>query len=129
MPTLKLAMTALLCLTCIDVEPAAADELKFDRVQLSDQFYSEGGTFGDFNGDGRGDVAVGPWIYWGPNFESNSRFYEGEAVDPVGYSKNFFMYSGDANDDGHRDIYVLGFPGEASWWYENPGPGQAANQL
>lgn len=97
------------------------DELQFERVQLSDKFYSEGGTFGDFNGDGQGDVAIGPWIYWGGDFEKKSRFYEGDSVDPVGYSKNFLMYSGDANDDGHRDIYVLGFPGEESWWYENPG--------
>jgi hypothetical protein len=109
--------------------PSLADEVAFERIQLTSDFYSEGGTFADWNGDGHGDVAVGPWIYWGPSFESKSRFYEGEAFDPAGYSKNFLMYSGDVNDDGHSDIYVLGFPGEESWWYENPGPAAAAGQL
>ena len=52
-----------------------AAEVSFDRAQLSDQFYSEGGTFGDYDGDGHGDVAVGPWIYYGPSFTDSSRFY------------------------------------------------------
>ncbi len=112
---------ALIALCGLSAANLTGDEVAFERVQLSDQFFSEGGTFGDFNGDGNGDVAIGPWIYWGGDFQKKSRFYEGDAIDPVGYSKNFLMYSGDANDDGHRDIYVLGFPGEESWWYENPG--------
>jgi hypothetical protein len=106
-----------------------AQEVSFERVQLSDKFYSEGGTFADYNGDGQGDVAIGPWIYWGGDFEKVTRFYEGDAIDPVGYSKNFLMYSGDANADGKQDIYVLGFPGDESWWYENPGPTAAGEKL
>ncbi len=102
-----------------------ADEPQFERVQLSSDFYSEGGTFGDYNGDGVGDVAVGPFIYWGPKFESNSRYYEGPAIDPIGYSENFLMYSDDVDSDGNRDILVLGFPGKESWWYQNPGPEKA----
>ena len=31
------------------------------------------------------------------------------------------MYTSDVNADGRPDILVLGFPGKASWWYENPG--------
>lgn len=98
-----------------------AGQIEFDRIQLSDQFYSEGGTYGDFDGDGHGDVAVGPWIYYGPSFTEKSRFYEGEAFDPAGYSQNFLMYSDDVDGDGHLDILVLGFPGKESWWYQNPG--------
>lgn len=96
-------------------------EVRFERIQLSDEFYSEGGTYGDYDGDGHGDVAVGPWIYYGPDFERRSQFYEGESIDPVGYSNNFLMYTSDVNRDGRPDILVLGFPGKESWWYENPG--------
>lgn len=96
-------------------------QVAFERVQLSDQFYAEGGAIGDFDGDGHQDVAVGPWIYWGPDLESKSRFCEGEALEPQGYSANFLMDSGDVNGDGHLDIFVIGFPGEPSWWFENPG--------
>ncbi|QDV22822.1 FG-GAP repeat domain-containing protein [Aureliella helgolandensis] len=103
------------------VQESIAQDVTFERIQLSDQFYSEGGTLGDYNGDGNGDVAVGPWIYWGPTFTSKSRFYEGEAIDPIGYSENFLMYSGDVNEDQQLDILVIGFPGKESWWFENPG--------
>lgn len=98
-----------------------SQDVKFERIQLSDQFYSEGGTHGDYNNDGEGDVAIGPWIYWGPTFQTKARFYPGDAIDPLGYSENFLMYSDDVNGDGRLDILVLGFPGRESWWYENPG--------
>ncbi len=97
-------------------------ETTFERVQLSDQFYSEGGTHADYDGDGHGDVAVGPWIYYGPQFTSKSRFYTGDAFPPEKYSENFLMFSSDVNSDSRPDILVLGFPGKESWWYENPGP-------
>lgn len=105
-----------------------AGEIGFERIQLSDQFYSEGGTHGDFDGDGQGDVAIGPWIYYGPSFTEKSRFYEGGAVEPAGYSANFLMYSDDVDGDGQLDILVLGFPGNESWWYQNPGD-KAREQL
>lgn len=98
-----------------------AGEISFERVQLSDQFYSEGGTHGDYDADGHGDVAVGPWIYYGPTFDQRSRFYDGEAFPPEAYSSNFLMYTSDVNADDQPDILVLGFPGKESWWYENPG--------
>ncbi len=100
---------------------SSSPAIEFEKVQLSDQFYSEGGTYGDYNADGNGDVVVGPWIYYGPDFESKHRFYEGEAIDPAGYSKNFLMFTDDVNSDDRPDILVIGFPGAESWWYENPG--------
>lgn len=106
-----------------------AAEPQFERLQLSSDFYAEGGTFGDYNGDGKGDVAVGPFIYWGPGFEKKSRYYEGPAIDPIGYSENFLMYSDDVDADGRRDILVLGFPGKESWWYQNPGHDKADSGL
>ncbi|MCA9191924.1 MAG: VCBS repeat-containing protein [Planctomycetales bacterium] len=102
-------------------------EVTFERVQLSDEFYSEGATSGDFNGDGEGDVAAGPWIYYGPDYQTRSRFYEGGVIDPVGYSENFLMYSGDVDGDQLQDIYVIGFPGKESWWFKNPGIADCKN--
>lgn len=99
----------------------ADERIRFERIQLSDQFYSEGGTYGDYDGDGHGDVAVGPNVYWGPDFEESSAIYAGEPVAPIGYSNNFLMFSDDVDADGHLDILVLGFPGKESWWYRNPG--------
>src|SRR5256884_209961 len=36
------------------------------------------------------------------------------------YSDNFFAFAYDFNKDGWDDILIIGFPGEASVWYENP---------
>ncbi len=66
----------------------------FERVQLSNEFYSEGGTHGDYNGDGKGDVAVGPFIYWGPDFEKKSRYYEGPANRPNRLLRELFNVFG-----------------------------------
>ncbi len=107
--------------TQLQASAAQAAEVSFERAQLSDDFYGEGGTFGDYDGDGHGDVAVGPWIYYGPSFTESSRFYEGQPFSPAVYSENFLMYTDDVDGDGHHDILVLGFPGKESWWYENPG--------
>ena len=44
---------------------AAADSSlvnSFRKIQVSDQFWSEGASFGDFNKDGVVDVVSGP--YW-----------------------------------------------------------------
>jgi hypothetical protein len=108
---------------------ASGGEVRFERVQLSNEFYSEGGTAADLDNDGHGDVIVGPWIYWGPDFETKTRYYEGEPFHPIGYSKNFLMYSDDVDGDGLVDTIVLGFPGDESWWYRNPGKEQARQQL
>jgi hypothetical protein len=113
----------------------------YRKIQVSDKFWAEGATFGDFNHDGKADVASGPYWYEGPDFQKKHQFYpatktfkrktandkeetiegfEGALGTNNAYSDNFFSFSYDFNKDGWDDILVLGFPGEASMWYENP---------
>src|SRR5215510_14031971 len=47
----------------------------FRRVQLHDQFWSEGATYGDFNRDGKQDVVAGPWWWEGPDFKVRHEIY------------------------------------------------------
>lgn len=113
----------------------------FKKNQLSDKFWSEGATFGDFNRDGKMDLVSGPYWYEGPEFVKWHEYYparktfkkkgtdgseetisgfEGALGSNNAYSDNFFAFSHDLNQDGWTDILILGFPGEASIWYENP---------
>jgi hypothetical protein len=108
----------------------------WEKKQLSNEFWSEGANYGDFNKDGKNDIVSGPFWWEGPSFEKRHEFMpanqtfkqkkEGGAettvngFDPLAYSKNFFAFTYDFNKDGWTDILILGFPGEDSSWYENP---------
>ena len=113
----------------------------FKKIQLTDKFWSEGATFGDFNHDGKMDVAAGPYWYEGPDFTKRHEFYpanktfthkkadgtteqiegfEGGLGVENTYSDNFFMFAYDFNGDGWTDIMIYGFPGLDASWYENP---------
>src|SRR3954447_10570514 len=47
----------------------------FRRVQLTDRYYSEGITAGDFNHDGKMDIVAGPYYYPGPDFKTGVEIY------------------------------------------------------
>jgi hypothetical protein len=122
--------------------PAYAQELHtFKRIQLSDQFWSEGANAGDLNNDGAKDVISGPYWWEGPDFAKRHEYYpatttfqlklgpmttvtvpgfEGTLGKENKYSDNFFVWPLDFNKDGWNDILVIGFPGTDTSWFENP---------
>jgi hypothetical protein len=99
---------------------AAAPALQWKTQQLTGDFYAEGAAVGDFNKDGAKDVAYGPWWFAGPGLKDPHTIYPSEKFEPRGYSKNFVTYAPDLNADGWDDVLVLGFPGDESYWFENP---------
>src|SRR5688500_4837122 len=116
-----LALSAFICVHLRFQSSAGAADVKFDKRWLSGMFYGEGANFGDFNKDGKLDVVSGPYIYDGPEFTVKHEFMPREPSDPLHYSKNFFAYTHDFNKDGFTDILIIGFPGQETFWYENPG--------
>jgi hypothetical protein len=119
----------------------AQDLHSFKRIQLSDQFWSEGANFGDLNNDGVNDVISGPWWWEGPDFKRRHEYYpatttfelklgpmttvtvpgfEGTLGKENKYSDNFFAWPYDFNKDGWKDLLIVGFPGRETSWFENP---------
>src|SRR4026209_2729570 len=92
----------------------------FQKTQVSDKFFGEGAYFGDFNHDGVMDIVSGPYWYAGPKYTERHEYYKAEPFNIAGYSKNFFAFAYDVNHDGWTDIVIIGFPGEETWWFENP---------
>src|SRR5262245_27729788 len=77
---------------------------RFEKIPLTDKFYSEGATFADFNHDGSGDVIAGPYLYAGPNFKQKSEIYPAKEFDINAYSDNFFAFPYDFDADGWMDV-------------------------
>lgn len=106
--------------------PISAGE--WERVQLDPIFRAEGVAAGDFNRDGKMDVAAGDYWYAAPDWKMTqfrppldrsgkpTTGYDGTK----GYSNAFASWAWDINQDGWTDLIVIGFPGAPCHWYENP---------
>jgi hypothetical protein len=107
----------------------SAEEISWKKFVLSDKFYGEGASFGDFNKDGKMDVVSGPYWYEGPDFKTKHEIYKPTGKQKEGaykadgeYSDNFFSFVYDFNRDGYSDVLVYGFPGREARVYVNPAP-------
>lgn len=99
----------------------AAANAGWTRTRIDDKFRSEGAAVADVNRDGKQDILVGDFWYQAPNWERREIRTPSELGDGAeGYSKAFCVWADDVNGDGWSDQIVVGFPGEASLWYENP---------
>ncbi len=102
---------------------ASAEEFSlhtFDRLKLTDVYFSEGASAGDINADGIPDVVYGPYWFAGPEYSVKQEIYKPVPQDVNRYADNFFSWIYDFNSDGWNDVFVVGFPGTPAYAYENP---------
>ncbi len=123
LPPLKHLVNSLL-ITCMLLSAMLiADEFSlhiFQRQQLTDVYFSEGAHAGDLNGDGVIDVVYGPYWFKGPTFTTKHEIYKPQPQNREAYANNFFSWVYDFNNDGWKDVLVVGFPGTPAYVYENP---------
>ena len=101
-----------------DAKPAA--KIRFEKKQLDPVFRSEGVAVGDFNKDGKLDIAAGFVWYEAPDWKLHSIIEKAPIYDPKSYSNAFCTWAQDLNGDGWADLIVVDFPGTPTWWFENP---------
>jgi hypothetical protein len=140
-PLIRLSTTnhflrALLVVAAIAHLPALAHAqspskpISFKKTVLDTVFRSEGVAAGDFNRDGKKDVAYGYVWYENPGTGRDASTWKmhltGETapeVDPHAYSHSFQTFADDISGDGWDDIIIVDFPGAQTWWLENPRSG------
>ncbi|WP_026210615.1 FG-GAP repeat domain-containing protein [Flexithrix dorotheae] len=107
---------------CTEQKVENVKERVFEKQILSTEFYAEGVGVGDINSDQVPDIVAGPFWFKGPDFTEKISFYKPKLFDKKKeYSDNFSVAIRDVNEDNKNDILIIGFPGEAAYWYENHG--------
>ena len=97
-----------------------AEEVVFTRHQIDSKFRSEGVGVGDFNNDGRMDIAAGLVWYEAPHWKMHRLVEDAPDHNPKGYSNTFACFAHDVDADGWTDILLVDFPGTPTWWMKNP---------
>jgi putative membrane-bound dehydrogenase-like protein len=104
-----------------DRQPQAGYVHQFQRQALTSTYFSEGVGVGDLNNDGHPDIVYGPYWFQGPDFNQRFEIYPAQPQPMRGYTKHFFSWVYDFDQDGWNDVLVVGFPGTAAFVYQNPG--------
>lgn len=92
----------------------------FDRVMLTDTYYSEGINAADIDNDAHLDAIYGPFWFAGPEFKTKQLIYKAFPQPREAYANHFFAWPYDFNGDGWTDILTAGFPGTPAFVYQNP---------
>jgi hypothetical protein len=122
-----IALPLAVLLPAVGFAQAPQKTISFKKTVLDTVFRSEGVAVGDFNRDGKKDVAYGYVWYENPGTGTDAATWKmhltGEKapeVDPHAYSHSFQTFADDISGDQWDDIIIVDFPGAQTWWLENP---------
>lgn len=115
-----LGLLTLAAWLCVGAGPISGAEISFRKIQLDPKFRAEGVAVGDYNRDGKMDIAAGSVWYEAPDWKMHAILDKPVEKDPKGYSDCFNCWADDLNGDGWTDLIQVTWPGKAAVWFENP---------
>jgi hypothetical protein len=104
----------------VGANPSWTDDVQFKKVVLDTRFVSEGAAVGDVNKDGKLDIMAGNAWYEAPDWTPHEIAPVKEYDPKLAWSNSFNNWAADLNGDGWVDQIVIGRPGSAAVWRENP---------
>ena len=119
-PVAMTACAAFGLATPLQAQTSSATGVTFQRAMLDTVFRSEGVAVGDFNKDGKSDIAAGAVWYAAPDWKLQLTGEKAPEYDPLQYSHAFQTFADDLNGDGWTDLIIVDWPGSTTWWLENP---------
>ena len=111
----------MLLTTVLAEGPDPDTPVAWKKTVIEGKFRSEGVAIADVNKDGSRDVLIEVPRYEAPDWIKHDIRKPGDYGDGLhSYSKCMTCWTDDINGDGWIDEIVIGFPGVAALWYENP---------
>ena len=105
------------------VAQTAGKDVKFKKVHLWDEFYTEAATVADVNKDGKMDIMAGSRWFEGPDWKPHEIWKNAKKYEYTkGYSDSFLNFSTDINEDGWPDFVCFDFPGKEVYWLTASAP-------
>ena len=119
--TAVLGWSAVLAFNLVATAADNDTSITWKKTVIEGKFRSEGVAVADVNKDGKLDVLVGDSWYESPSWAKHDIRKPGDYGDGLkSYSECMACWADDLNGDGWADQVVVGFPGKAAYWYENP---------
>ncbi len=107
--------------TLITITVRADTVVRWKKTVVDSKFRAEGVAVVDVNKDGKADILVGDFWYEAPAWTAHEIRKPLELGDGSNsFSEAFLCFADDFNGDQWPDLLVIGFPGAAAKWYENP---------
>ena len=105
---------------CLALAGSASAGVRFQRVAVERAYRSEGVAVADVNRDGKRDLLAGDVWYAAPDWVRHELRTPGTYDPAKDRSPCYLNFASDVNGDGWVDSIVIGRPGGACAWYENP---------